>query len=110
LSSAALYAPERALIREAVTLLCDIMEPRLLRKSEPGGEKPVDLVEMHLRPLTRMKRRWGRQQSALTNNASDEEEIRTFAEALRDGYVLCQCVFPCSVSDRNLLRQTAQHA
>jgi hypothetical protein len=62
------------------------MEPRLLRKSEPGGERPFDLVEIRLRPLSRIKRRWGK------GDIPDAEEMQTFADALRDGYVLCQCV------------------
>ncbi|KAK7025281.1 hypothetical protein R3P38DRAFT_2953753 [Favolaschia claudopus] len=78
---------QRELIRKAVSLLCDLMEPRLLRKSEPGGEKPFDLVEIRLRSLSRLKRKWGKQEPA---GPSDAEELQTFAEALRDGYVLCQ--------------------
>ncbi|KAJ7066562.1 hypothetical protein C8F01DRAFT_707163 [Mycena amicta] len=92
-----LRSTERQLLRDAVGLLCDIMEPRLLRKSDPGGEKPVDLVEMRLRPLARIRRRWGRQPAFDIKNtvnadpaAEDEEEMRIFTEALRDGYVLCQ--------------------
>ncbi|KAF7309834.1 hypothetical protein MIND_00355300 [Mycena indigotica] len=91
---------ERQQLRDAVDLICGIMEPRLLRKSDPGGEKPVDLVEMRLRPLTRMRRRWRQQSSNInTSNATTdaaaaategEEELRIFAEAMRDGYVLCQ--------------------
>ncbi|KAF7308853.1 hypothetical protein MKEN_01085200 [Mycena kentingensis (nom. inval.)] len=97
---------ERQLLREAVVLLCNTMEPRLLRKSDPGGEKPSDLVEMRLRALTRLRRRWGRQPSeGHTKNSpsngstlslepsaeeQDDEEMRVFSDALRDGYVLCQ--------------------
>ncbi|KAJ6518847.1 hypothetical protein C8R45DRAFT_7153 [Mycena sanguinolenta] len=83
-NSSSLRPGERELIRKAVSLLCDVMEPRLLRKSEPGGEKPFDLVEIRLRPLSRIKRRWGK------HEIPDAEEIQTFADALRDGYVLCQ--------------------
>ncbi|KAF7370567.1 hypothetical protein MSAN_00689100 [Mycena sanguinolenta] len=86
-NSSGLRPSERELIRKAVSLLCDLMEPRLLRKSEPGGEKPFDLVEIRLRPLSRMKRRWGKHE---LGDISDTEEIQTFADALRDGYVLCQ--------------------
>ncbi|KAJ7281521.1 hypothetical protein C8J57DRAFT_77554 [Mycena rebaudengoi] len=81
----ALKARERDVIRKAVTLLCNLMEPRLLRKSEPGGEKPVDLVEIRLRSLSRLKRKWGKEQ---ITHQSDLEEMQTFAEALKDGYVL----------------------
>ncbi|KAJ7890485.1 hypothetical protein B0H14DRAFT_1106320 [Mycena olivaceomarginata] len=83
-NSDGLHPSERELIRKAVSLLCDLMEPRLLRKSEPGGERPFDLVEIRLRPLSRIKRRWGK------GDIPDAEEMQTFADALRDGYVLCQ--------------------
>ncbi|KAJ7115953.1 hypothetical protein C8R44DRAFT_218218 [Mycena epipterygia] len=53
--SSGLRPGERELIRKAVSLLCNLMEPRLLRKSEPGGEKPFDLVEIRLRSLSRLK-------------------------------------------------------
>ncbi|KAJ7180706.1 hypothetical protein C8R46DRAFT_1070338 [Mycena filopes] len=66
-----LRAAERKLIREA---------------SEPGGEKPIDLVEIRLRSLLRLKRKWGPGK----HDVPDTEEMQTFAEALRDGYVLCQ--------------------
>ncbi|KAJ7765419.1 hypothetical protein DFH07DRAFT_810513 [Mycena maculata] len=84
-----LTTAERELIRKAVSLLCNLMEPRLLRKSEPGGEKPFDLVEVRLRSLSRLKRKWNKQE---ISGESDSEETQTFAEALRDGYVLCQYV------------------
>ncbi|KAF7356563.1 hypothetical protein MVEN_00990000 [Mycena venus] len=86
-SSNGLRPSEREVIRKAVSLLCNLMEPRLLRKSEPGGEKPFDLVEIRLRSLSRMKRRWGKHE---LGDVPDAEEMQTFAEALRDGYVLCQ--------------------
>ncbi|KAJ7504392.1 hypothetical protein B0H11DRAFT_515543 [Mycena galericulata] len=82
-----LTSGERELIRKAVSLLCNLMEPRLLRKSEPGGEKPFDLVEIRLRSLSRLKRKWNKQE---VTEESDLEEKQTFSEALRDGYVLCQ--------------------
>ncbi|KAJ7623222.1 hypothetical protein FB45DRAFT_99053 [Roridomyces roridus] len=82
-----LTTDERATIRKAVSLLCNLMEPRLLRKSEPGGEKPFDLVEMRLRSLSRLKRKWNKQD---VSDELDTEEKQTFAESLRDGYVLCQ--------------------
>nr|GAT45718.1 predicted protein [Mycena chlorophos] len=91
-----LRSTERQLLRDAVGLLCDLMEPRLLRKSDPGGEKPVDLVEMRLRPLARLRRKWRQPaydvKAPITTDPAveDEQEMRVFAEALRDGYVLCQ--------------------
>jgi hypothetical protein len=65
------------------------MEPRLLRKSEPGGEKQFDQVEIRLRSLLRLKRKWSKRE---LGDLTDQEEMKTFAEALRDGYVLCQYV------------------
>ncbi|KAJ6581548.1 hypothetical protein B0H19DRAFT_511754 [Mycena capillaripes] len=86
-SNVGLRPGDRELIRKAVSLLCNLMEPRLLRKSEPGGEKPFDQVEIRLRSLSRLKRKWGKHE---LGDVPDTEEMQTFAEALRDGYVLCQ--------------------
>ena len=85
-----------------------------------GGLDPKDWeeVEARLRALARLERIWGRS-GALGSGAGagstsqvnvvglglgggsgggvasggEEKERRLFAEALRDGYVLCQCVF-----------------
>ncbi|KAJ8079540.1 hypothetical protein PM082_011127 [Marasmius tenuissimus] len=82
------YAPEqRTLIRRAISILCHSMEPRLLRTSDPGGTKSFDLVELRLRTLLRLKRRWKKQTRP---DELDPEETRAFSEALVDGYVLCQ--------------------
>ncbi|THV05535.1 hypothetical protein K435DRAFT_91671 [Dendrothele bispora CBS 962.96] len=64
------------------------MEPRMLRTSDPGGEKPFDLVEVRLRPLLRIQRKWKK------NSASDmdEEMKNTFSHALKDGFVLCEFI------------------
>lgn len=62
------------------------MEPRLLRRSDPGGEKPFDLVEIRLRTLLRAKEKWTSQHDA----QNDYETIVALSEALKDGYVLCQ--------------------
>ncbi|KAJ7442265.1 hypothetical protein FB451DRAFT_111678 [Mycena latifolia] len=86
-SKRGLRTEERELIRKAVSLLCNLMEPRLLRKSEPGGEKPFDLVEIRLRSLYAAKRKWRKRE---ISQESDLEEKQTFSDALRDGYVLCQ--------------------
>jgi hypothetical protein len=59
------------------------MAPRLLRRSDPGGEKPFDLVEIRLRSLAKLQRRWSKG-DVLPNVKA------VFAKALRDGYVLCQ--------------------
>jgi len=64
------------------------MEPRMLRASDPGGEKPFDLVEVRLRPLLRLQRKWKKVDAA----DLDEETKNAFSQALKDGVVLCQCV------------------
>ncbi|KAF9269179.1 hypothetical protein L218DRAFT_424409 [Marasmius fiardii PR-910] len=78
---------QRILIRKAISILCHSMEPRLLRISDPGGTKAFDLVELRLRSLLRLKRRWKKQ---ATPDELDTEEMHAFSEALADGYVLCQ--------------------
>jgi hypothetical protein len=74
---------------EAISILCNVMQPRLLRKSEPGGEKPFDLVEIRLRPLSRLQMKWckGIPAEDLFRKEGDQ-----FKDALCDGYVLCLCV------------------
>ncbi|KAL0577295.1 hypothetical protein V5O48_004688 [Marasmius crinis-equi] len=78
---------QRELVRKAISILCHSMEPRLLRISDPGGTKSFDLVELRLRTLLRLKRKWKKQTRA---DELDVEETRAFSEALADGYVLCQ--------------------
>ncbi|KAJ7091356.1 hypothetical protein B0H15DRAFT_835602 [Mycena belliarum] len=94
-SEPGLRTEERELIRQAVSLLCNLMEPRFLRKTEPGDEKPFDLVELRLRSLYAAKQNWGTQE---LSEDSDFEEKRSFSDALRDGYVLCQLLNTLSTS------------
>lgn len=82
-----LQPEQRMLIRKAISIICHSMEPRLLRTSDPGGTKTFDLVELRLRPLLRLKRRW---KKLIIPDELDLEEMRAFSEALADGYVLCQ--------------------
>ncbi|KAK1235497.1 hypothetical protein PQX77_001280 [Marasmius sp. AFHP31] len=82
-----LQPEQRTLVRRAISILCHSMEPRLLRTSDPGGTKSFDLVELRLRTLLRLKRRWKKQTRP---DELDPEETRAFSEALVDGYVLCQ--------------------
>lgn len=63
-------------------------------------------VELRLRPLARLERVWGKSGGAASSSqvnvsglsssglsaGGEERERKQFAEALRDGYVLCQCV------------------
>ncbi|KAK7045989.1 hypothetical protein VNI00_006984 [Paramarasmius palmivorus] len=81
---------QRTVIRNAISILTHSMEPRLLRISDPGGGKSFDLVDLRLRPLLRLKRKWFRPCSELEVQVHDEQEMRAFKEALEDGYVLCQ--------------------
>ncbi|KAJ4469579.1 hypothetical protein J3R30DRAFT_1570542 [Lentinula aciculospora] len=79
-------ADERVLLRKAIAFLCSCMEPRLRRRSDPGGEKPFDLVEIRLRVLMRVMNKWTTQYDPQV----DYETILAFSESLKDGYVLCQ--------------------
>ncbi|TBU27276.1 hypothetical protein BD311DRAFT_696875, partial [Dichomitus squalens] len=76
--------------------------------------KEYDEVEARLRALARLERIWTRTgamgsttqvnlagQGSGVASGSEEKERRLFAEALRDGYVLCQCLnklFPGTVA------------
>lgn len=109
-STTSLAAPanpeHRELIRSATAFLCREMlkPPAQIGKS---GLEPKDWeeVEVRLRGLARVERIWTRSGavasssqvnvSALGNgvaSGSEEKERRLFGEALRDGFVLCQCV------------------
>ena len=66
------------------------------------GLKDWEEVEVRVRALARLERIWGRSgvgsSSNLNLNTSsgisvggEERERRLFTEALRDGFVLCQC-------------------
>ncbi|KAI3609866.1 hypothetical protein WG66_007610, partial [Moniliophthora roreri] len=84
-----LQPDQRTIIRHAISILTHSMEPRLLRISDPGGGKSFDLVDLRLRPLLRLKRKWTHlPEDQLQGH--DEKEMRAFSEALLDGYVLCQ--------------------
>lgn len=74
-------------------------------------QKDWEEVEHRLRSLARLERIWGRSgalgSTSQVNVAgagngvasgSEEKERRMFAEALRDGFVLCQCVSTSSPS------------
>ena len=72
-----------------------------------SGLDPKDWeeVEVRLRALARLERIWGRSGAIASSSqvnvaglgngvasGSEEKERRLFGEALRDGFVLCQCV------------------
>ncbi|KAJ2966491.1 hypothetical protein NUW54_g13792 [Trametes sanguinea] len=106
----------RELIRSATSFLCKEMLKPPSQISKSGLEpKDFEEVEVRLRELARLERIWGRSgaiaSSSQVNLAgtasngvasrSEEKERRLFGEALRDGYVLCQCLnklFPNTIA------------
>ncbi|KAI0350710.1 Pkinase-domain-containing protein [Trametes cingulata] len=105
----------RELIRSASSFLCREMLKPPSQISKSGLEpKDWEEVEVRLRALARLERIWGRSGAiasssqvnvaALGNgvaSGSEEKERRLFGEALRDGYVLCQCLnklFPNTIA------------
>ncbi|KAG6821432.1 hypothetical protein H0H93_010156 [Arthromyces matolae] len=109
ISSASLSGPPnpefRELLRTASTLLCKetVKIPPHMNKTE-SGMRDWDEVEVRTRALSRAERIWGKSKVATGGSSSnlgtsggsnmgingDERERRLFADALRDGYVLCQ--------------------
>ncbi|KAG6813166.1 hypothetical protein H0H92_013573 [Tricholoma furcatifolium] len=95
----------RELIRTASSMLCKeiIKIPPHMNKTE-AGIRDWEEVEVRTRALARAERIWGRNGSYAMNSSSnvnsvggstmsasaEERERRLFADALRDGYVLCQ--------------------
>lgn len=101
---------QRELIRSATSILC-----KELRKAPPhlsgnqSGLREWEGVEHRLQHLIRVERIWGKSGSTLGPSSSqlsvaggvnpsglsaggEERERRLFADALRDGFILCQCV------------------
>ncbi|KAF9808203.1 hypothetical protein IEO21_07945 [Rhodonia placenta] len=88
--------------------------------------KDWEEVEVRMRNLARLERVWGKSGAAMGSSSQlssagglsssslsaggEERERRLFAEALRDGYVLCQCVHNIrSSSERCLLTLNPLH-
>ncbi|KAI8974517.1 Pkinase-domain-containing protein [Trametes punicea] len=105
----------RELIRSAASFLCREMLKPPSQISKSGLEpKDWEEVEVRLRELARLERIWGRSGAVASSSQvnvaglgngvasrSEEKERRLFGEALRDGYVLCQCMnklFPNRIS------------
>jgi len=104
---------QHELIRSATSILC-----REMRKPPPhlsgshAGLREWQEVEHRLQHLVRSERIWGKSGLGGTSQFSvlgaagsngsraggEERERRLFCEALRDGFVLCQCVPPLSSS------------
>jgi hypothetical protein len=68
------------------------------------SDQDFEEVEVRMRNIARLERIWGKSRAVDVFNSGgnsatgEERERRAFTEALRDGYVLCQCVFSvCSL-------------
>ena len=113
ISSGSLVQPtsipeHRELLRTAASLICkEALKPP---PRTEAGQRDWGEVEVRTRALARLERVWSKSGSsgdcsstnvptaALSRSSSltasgEERERRLFCEALRDGYVLCQCVF-----------------
>ncbi|KAI0708843.1 Pkinase-domain-containing protein [Cerioporus squamosus] len=118
-SSTSLASPanpeHRELIRSATSFLCkEMLKPPSQVNKASLDPKDWEEVEARLRALARLERIWARSGAmgstsqvnvaGLGNgvaSGSEEKERRLFAEALRDGYVLCQCLnklFPGTIA------------
>lgn len=115
ISSGSLVLPNsnpeyRELLRKATSLICkEVLTPPLHLTRTEAGQRDWGEVEARTRALARLERIWGQSGNGgacSSTNAStaallsssgltsgEEGERRLFCEALRDGYVLCQCVF-----------------
>ncbi|KAJ7765490.1 STE/STE11/cdc15 protein kinase [Mycena maculata] len=101
----------RDVIRTATSLLCrEVRKPPAHMSRSEGGMRDWGEVEVRVRALVRLERIWGRSGSGASvsnvtltlnspntptmpvgvNVGGEERERRLFAEALRDGFVLCQ--------------------
>jgi hypothetical protein len=98
------HSEQRELVRQASSLLCRemIRPPAQLRKTGIS-DREWEEVEIRLRQLARLERIWGKSGAAGASQSNfapgssfsaggEDRERKLFAEALKDGYVLCQCV------------------
>ena len=97
---------QRELIRLATSVLCKELRKPPPHLSLPGREKEWAEVEVHLQPLIRVERIWGKSgaissasssqvavagvSTTVVSSAGEERERKLFHEALRDGVILCQ--------------------
>jgi hypothetical protein len=115
LSTASLCAPstseQRELVRSAVSILCkELLKPPPHLSRTETGPREWEEIEVRMRALQRSQRIWGKSGGVASGSSSqlsapgllgssglgtsaEERERKLFSEALRDGYVLCQCVF-----------------
>ncbi len=113
----------REILRTATTLLCkEVIKPPVHAGRTEAGIRDWEEVEVRTRALARLERIWGKSGAAGSSSnlsnvgglsssglsvSGEERERRLFTEALRDGFVLCQCVlfeifFICCVIDFGL--------
>ncbi|TCD71833.1 hypothetical protein EIP91_003176 [Steccherinum ochraceum] len=98
---------QRELIRNASSvLLKEMLKPPSQVRGPSLDAMEFEEVEMRLRPLARLERVWGKSGGAASSSqvnvsgmsssglsaGGEERERKQFAEALRDGYVLCQLI------------------
>jgi len=88
------YPETREAIRSATTVLCREMARSLPNLRDKGD---WNHVERRLQVLTRAQRVWSKSPSPAVTSPAEERERRQFADAIRDGYVLCQYVLHPSV-------------
>ena len=91
----------RELLRAAASLIC--REASKAPTETEVGQRDWGEVEVRTRALARLERAWSKSGSSVSTAAlssssgltasGEERERRLFCETLRDGYVLCQCVF-----------------
>jgi hypothetical protein len=96
----------RELIRTATSMLCRemIRIPPHMSKSE-SGTRDWEEVKRRIAAPARLERVWGKsgainQESpggSILSASGEERERKIFAEALKDGFILCQCVSHCHI-------------
>lgn len=96
-------------------MLCkEMLKPSTHIIKMEADSKDWEEVEIRMRALSRSERVWAKSggpgsptngTSSGLSNSGEERERRLFGEALRDGYVLCQCVwsfYPSIINDSYL--------
>lgn len=91
----------RELVRTAASILIrDLLKPPSHLRDSSMSQEEYEEVELRLRNLARLERVWGKSgvngsTSQLTSSGlsagGEDRERRHFCDALKDGYVLCQC-------------------
>ena len=107
----------RELIRTATSMLCREMvrPPPHMSKTEPGM-RDWEEVKRRLAALARLERVWGKSGvinqgspgGGILSNSGEERERKLFAEALKDGFILCQYVYHILTFHGNVLTLCVQ--